>query len=72
MNKSSAGYQLSNKAWLLEQLRLLSPQELADKLGCHRGSVDWAMKKLSIMELKQVKFERRGAKIAEKLNVKHL
>jgi hypothetical protein len=59
--------ELTNKEWLREELKTLSPAQVAKKLNelhndpkyCTRSSVDWAYKRyFTLEEQEQVKLER--------------
>jgi len=55
--------QLTDKAWVLEQLKTLSAAQLAKQVGCPRSSVQWVLDRYCTAEERAtVKVERKRTK----------
>lgn len=60
--------QLTDKEWVLEKLKVMSPAQLAKEIGCARSSVDHVIKRyFNDEEQAQVKLERKHKKSQGKI-----
>lgn len=60
---------LDDKEWLRKERINFTAQEIANRLGCKRGSVEWACRIFSKEIKATFKYDRKGKKVTRLLEL---